>query len=515
MHNSSPRRRRSLMLIAAVAALVMSALTACGGTESTGASGSRDGTLALSILGTPNSFDPAQLVEGQGTFVWSSIFDTLLYSDGKGELKPNAAESWNYSDDGRTLTLKLRKGMTFSSGAPVNAAAVKATLDRTKATPASPSSRLGALQSVEAPDDSTVVLRLSRPDSGMLDMLARSQGVIGDPATLNDERTKLNPVASGAYALNTGQTVNGSVYVLDRREDYWNAEEYPFKTVKIRVISEPTAGFNALQAGETNAGYADSTQVERIRNQGFDIATIEASTTVNVIIADRAGETLPALADPRVRRAINMAFDRPKMVEQLLRGDGKPTQQIFNPKLSAYDPALERTYSYDVAGAKKLLAEAGYPNGFAVTMPELFYTKPFGPSVGQALDAIGIKVTWEPVPPQQSVSALTAKRFPMFLAVDGISNPATEVAGHYAPDGARNPFHSTDPRLTALIDQVNRELDPSKAGDLYKKINAFVVQEAWDAPVFFLATHWATKKGITYLSDGTQSYSSIRLFGVS
>lgn len=516
MHNSTPRWQwRSRVIIATVAAVAMSLLSACASTESSGSAASRDGTLSFSVLGTPNSLDPAQLLEGQQVYVWSALFDTLLYADEKGKLHPNAAESWNYADGGRTLTLKLRAGMTFSSGAPVNAAAVKATLDRTKATPASPSSRLTALDSVEAPDDRTVVLRLNRPDGGLLELLARSQGVIGDPATLAQERTALNPVGSGPYVLNTSQTTNGSVYVLDRREDYWNAKAYPFRTIKVRVIGEPTAGLNALQSGELDAGLVGIEQVDRIKDAGFDLKVVEASTTVNLVLGDRNGEVLPALADVRVRRAINMAFDRSKMVEQLLKGAGKATAQYFNPMGAAYDAALDSTYAYDVAGAKKLLAEAGYPTGFAVTMPELFFTKPYGPTVTQALDSIGIKVTWEPVPPQQSVSALAAKRFPIFLTLDGVDTPSYEVTGHYTPSGARNPFHSTDPRLAALIDQASRELDQAKAADLYKQINAFVVKEAWDAPLFYMSLHWATKKGVEFVGDGTNPFNHVRFFQVT
>ncbi|MGO4431394.1 ABC transporter substrate-binding protein, partial [Streptomyces sp. MCAF7] len=99
-----------------------------------------------------------------------------------------------------------------------------------------------------------------------------------------------------------------------------------------------------------------------------------------LVLGDRSGDVLEPLGDLRVRKAINMAFDRTKMVKRLLRGSGRPTEQIFNPKGPGHDPALDQTYAYDPAAAKRLLAEAGYPNGFSVTMPSLVVSKPFEPT---------------------------------------------------------------------------------------------------------------------------------------
>ncbi|OHV18910.1 ABC transporter substrate-binding protein [Parafrankia soli] len=514
---------RRQVLGAALATVAVAGASSCAGEEQSSGDGgsgrpsaSREQTLSISIQATPNSFDPAELISSQSSFAWSALFDTLILKDNKGKLQPNAAESWNYSDSGRTLTLKLRKGMSFSSGAPVNAVAVKTTLERSKNTPGSASQVLGALESVDAPDDRTVVLRLSHPDGALLDSLAVSgAGVIGDPATLNDKRTALNPVGSGPYVLNTGQTVNGSTYVLDRREDYWNVQAYPFKTVKISVIRDRTAALNALQAGEVNAGTVEVTNVDRLRAAGFDAAVVEANSLASLVLADRAGESLKPLGDPRVRQAINMAFDREKIVEQLLRGSGKPTEQVFNPKDPAYDPALNTTYAYDPQRAKRLLAEAGYPNGFSVTMPEFFLAKSFAPTITQSLAAIGIAVTWEPVPPQQTDAAISSKKYPAFFTIAGLGTTAQDASTYFSKDGAYNPFHTEDPDLTPQMEQAAQTIDPRQAADAYRHVNATAVREAWNAPLFYVAVHWVTKKGITYLGDGSLTFNTVRAFGLS
>ncbi|MGA6222064.1 ABC transporter substrate-binding protein [Streptomyces umbrinus] len=513
MRTATPRPR-SRALAAAVAVAALLATAACDD-QSAGASSATGATLSLAILGTPNSFDPTQLAEGQQAYVWGSLYDTLLIVDNQGHLRPGAAESWKYSDEARTLTLKLRKGMTFSTGSRVDSAAVKATLDRIRTTPGPNQVGLSAVASVETPDAGTVVLKLAHPDGALLSQLAEAAGVIGDPKTLTAKRTALNPVTSGPYTLDKGATVNGSVYVLQRRDDYWDKKAYPFRTVKIRVISDRTAAVNALKSGEINAGSVEAAQVGTLKSAGFDVRHVAATATGDLVLADRAGEVLKPLADVRVRRAINMAFDREKIVKQILQGSGKPTEQVFNPKGQGYDAALDQTYSYDPAAAKKLLAEAGYPGGFSVTMPSLVFTKPFEPTITQSLADVGIKVKWQTVPPQQNVSALSSKKYPIFFILDGLNADPAQTQLNFAPSGARNVFGSADPQLTKLMDRADSETDTAKAADIYQQINSFVVQNAWNAPVFYVGTYWVTKKGITYLGDGSSVFSTIRQFGAS
>lgn len=499
-------------ILAAVTVLVtLSALTACGAEQSATPG---TATLTVAIQTTPSSLDPAQLNDTEQGYLWSSLYDTLLQTDNTGKLQPNAAESWSYTGGGRTLTMKLRSGMTFSSGAPVNAAAVKSTIERTKATPGQVQGLLSTVTAVQAPDDGTVVFELSRPDAGLLPALAMGAGVIADPATVNQDRTALNPVGSGPYTLDTAQTVTGSVYVLRRRDDHWNAAAYPFRTVNIRVIQDRTATFNALQAGELNAASVEVVHVDRLKAAGFRETVVEANSLASLVLVDRKGEVLPALGDQRVRTAINRAFDRQKIIETLLRGSGKSTVQPFNPKGPGYDPALERTYTYDLEAAKKLMAEAGYANGFAVTMPEVPYAKPFTPTVTQALAAIGITVTWEPIPSQQSTAAFASKKYPMYLNVEAVTSYPRELA-RFQLDSPRNAFRSEAPELTDLINRYNSEMDEDAAAAIAQRINAFLVANAWDAPLFDLSRHWMTKGGITYLGDGSQAVSNIRMFGLT
>jgi peptide/nickel transport system substrate-binding protein len=356
-----------------------------------------------------------------------------------------------------------------------------------------------------------VVIELSAPDPALLTNLAFATGVIGDPKTLNDKRTALDPVGSGPYVLDKS-TVNGTTYVLKRRNDYWNVKAYPFSRFTVRVIQDRTAGFNALRAGELDVSNVDTQQVGQAMGAGFMVLSVKAPSGAELVLADRAGTLLKPLADERVRKAINLAFDRDKIVTQFLRGSGQASVQFFNPKGSAYDPSLDTRYPYDPAAAKRLLTEAGYPNGFTVTMPSTAVSKSFEPLVTQGLADIGVKVKWDPVPPQNTAASIASKKYPMVFFIVGLSTTERELLDAFGPQGFLNPFATSDPQLSALINQVGTQLDPARSAALYKQINRLIVDKALEAPLFFIGTNWATAKGVEYLGTGANTMTTIRTF---
>lgn len=500
------RSRKARWTVTAVVVAALLPLTSCGAPASTPPGSA---TLTLGVQAPPNSFDPVQLLEGQQMYIWSAIYDTLLYSDNDAVLRPNAAESWQYSDDARKLTLKLRSGMKFSSGAPVTAAAVKTTIDRTKTTPGPLQSNLGSLQSVEAPDDGTVVLNLSRPDPNLLGSLAQGNGVIGDPATLTSPNTALDPVGSGPYTLDRQATVNGSKYVLQRRVDYWNAAAYPAKTVTVRVIPDRTALFNALLSGEVDAGSVDANQAQAAQKAGLTLKRVDGTAVGEFVLADRGGKLAPALADVRVRRAINMAFDRKKIVDKIIGGLGQPTTQMFNPKSPAYIPELNDKYPYDPAAARRLMAEAGYANGFSLTIPANVMSQMVQPTITQALADIGITANWKPVPPQDGTQT---GEYPVYFNIAGTVPAPRTVNSKLAPAGSTNPFKFQTPELNSLIDKAAATTDADQAGEIYRQINTYVVDNAWFAPLFTSSSNWVTRGKVTFLGTGANPLSTIRTF---
>ncbi|MCZ2840159.1 ABC transporter substrate-binding protein [Modestobacter sp. VKM Ac-2985] len=508
-----PRR-----LVAALGATALLSTAACsGGSESSGegggSSGAGDATLALPIQAQPNSLDPAQLQEGQQAFVWTALFDSLFVLDENGEPQPYAAESYEYSEDLQTLTLTLREGMTFSNGDPVTAEDVAATLERTRTTPGPQQPKLASVESVEAPDERTVVLDLSAPDPTLLSNLALAAGVIGDAETLDDESTALDPVGSGPYELDTEATVTGATYVLNRRDDYWNVEDYPFETFRVRVIQDQTAAFNALQSGEINAGSVQPAQAQQLQGADFTISELSPNATASLKILDREGTEVPALADVRVRQAINMAFDREGIVEGILQGNGQTTETLFAPGTPGYvEPSV---YDYDPEAARALLAEAGYPDGFELTLPATVVSTNFQPTVSQALGEIGIDVTWEPLPPTDTGSAIQSGAYPAAFWIESLDVPSRVLQDHYSETGSINPFDTVTPEIQALYEEIATTADVDARAGLYEEAGTVVVEQALDAPIGVIGTRWATTDGIEFVGTGARPLSTIRAFDVA
>jgi peptide/nickel transport system substrate-binding protein len=514
MSHTPLRRRagRSVAFIAAAATTVV--LAACSADAQTPTTTAAH-NLAIAVVTPPNSLDPAQLVDGQQMFVWSAILDTLLYKENKtGELKPNAAESWEYNQDGTKLTLKIRKGMTFSDGSAVDANAVVATMQRTMTTPGVVKPKFAAVKSVSAVDADTVLVEFSHFDPQFVPNLTGGTGAIGDPKTLTDPRTATNPIGSGPYTLDTAATVPGSKYVLKKRNDYWNAAAYPFTTLTVRALQDPTASFNALQAGEINAATVQTQLVGKLDKNAFAITKIEAQALMFIDILDRKGEKWPALGDVRVRQAINYAIDRNGFLKGLLQGNGKVTNQIFSPYGKINDPALDQTYTYDVAKGKALVQEAGF-TGTKFKIPSTFLSKSFEAPISQAFTSIGLGLEWVQIPPQKAQSVQLSGDYGITFQILGFSSDAGDAATHYGRAGYANPRGYTDPTIDQDFGVINTTVDFDKALPTYQKLNDYAVKQAFEVPIVFTGGTWATGKGVVMLDDGKSSVPTTRLFGLA
>lgn len=498
MHTAPPRRRRGVAF-AAVALAATVGLSACAPSDSIGAP-QEDAVLSVAIGAAPPSLDPAQLDEGQGTFVWSSLYETLLFVDNDGVIQPGAAESYEYDADRTTLTLTLRDGLTFSNGDPVTSEDVVATLERTKATPGPQQSRFAGVESFTAEDDSTIVIELSAPDASFLNYLAQAAGVIGHAATIDDEDSALRPIGSGPYVF-SDSTIDGTTYVLERRDDYWNADAYPFQTFTVRVISDATALANALQTGEVLAGSVQAAQLPQVESAGLTTKEITSAATMMLLLADRGGQIQPALADVRVRQAINLAFDRKQIVDAVFSGFARETDQSFNLNGEAFNEEVLGTYSYDPDAARDLLAEAGYADGFTITMPSTVISTNFEPFITQALSDIGITVVWEPVPPANIASSVASGQYPVVLWLEGTNAAGREYANYFGPNAFLNPFKWQDPELTGLLDQVAQEGDDATRVELYREATAFTVEQALNAPIVSMSAIWVTSADVVVVPD--------------
>ncbi|WP_223690699.1 ABC transporter substrate-binding protein [Leifsonia poae] len=477
---------------AATAAAAALLLAGCTATSSPSSSATPQ-TLNLAVQAPPANFTIGDWSGGDST-LFTSVYDSILKTNVKGEATPGIAKSWSYSSDKLTLTLKLRTGQKFSDGEAVDADAVVASLKRTMKEP-SYSAQLTNIGGVTASDASTVVITLKTADASLISKLAGVQGGVGAPKALSAESSKLDPVGSGPYILDKSTTTAGSLYTLKRNPDNWDVASYPFETVKIRVIADPTASQNALKTGQLDFGNVNIDQVSQFPSSTFSTGTSLPQAVGVLWLADRDGTIVPALKDVRVRRAINMAIDRKSISSKLVAGS-HPTEQTVSPLGAAYSKSVDKTYDFDVAGAKKLMAEAGYPNGFSVKMPSTVVSQTYDATIAQELGAIGIKVSYDTVPFQDFFAKVYGGTYGMYFMYNGYSgNDAADI--NAALSGAFNPYGSTTPELTELIAKANAA-SADQQGAAFGAVNKYLVDQAWNAPLLYSTSPWVATKRITY-----------------
>jgi peptide/nickel transport system substrate-binding protein len=498
-----PRNRRSTATLrargarGAVTLLVTGTLVlaACGGDSGGGGGESRsgdtgDGVLKLALENTPSGWDwRKQITAAHSGLAWRPVFDTLLRTRVDGTVEPNAAQEFSYNADKTVLTLELREGMTFTDGAPVDAEAAKFALENFRDGGGPDSPRLTGV-TVDVVDDLTLTVTLPAPDPAFTSFLGGAPGALVSPATLESPTLDTEPIGSGPYTLNAEETVTGSAFVFERNPDYWNPDDFPHDKVEILVMADETAQLNSLASGQIDGAEIDLGSIERAKSSGMHVESFP-NVWSGLMLLDRAGTKIPALGDVRVRQAINMVFDREAISAAIWNGNGQANPQIFGPTTSGYQEDLLDYYDYDVEAAKKLMEEAGYADGFDITLPDIGgYTDEYTTITVQQLALLNIRAQVIPVPRTESTARILKGEFPVFAWKMSVSPEVGLVSNLLTPNGSYNPFSSEDPELNELLAKW-AVADPDETADIYQEINEFLLENAWFAPFGNPAVLWA------------------------
>jgi peptide/nickel transport system substrate-binding protein len=192
-----------------------------------------------------------------------------------------------------------------------------------------------------------------------------------------------------------------------------------------------------------------------------------------------------------------MVFDREAIVQAIWNGHGTPNASIFGPETSGYDEDLTDYYDYDVEAAKQLMEEAGYADGFDVTIPEVEnYNQEYTAIVVQQLAELNIRATPVSIPRQESIPRIVGGEFPMFAYKLPVNPEVEQVTNYVRPQGAFNPLRNEDPALNELLAQW-AVADQDEAGEIYQQINEFLVENAWFAPFGNPDVTWAFNETVT------------------
>lgn len=494
------------ILVAAVAAGLAMTAGACSNSGAATGSGNASPSLALAALAPVESFKPGDFGTGPSSQFVQPVYDSLLRNDNNGEPAANIATAWEYDSTNTTLSLTLRDDVTFTDGTKLDGAAVKANLEIAKKGTGESGNKLRQIDRVDVVDATHVKVVLSAPDPSLLPSLGSTPGMLASPKALASESIKTEPVGSGPYVFDKTQSQLGTKYVYRRNAAYWNRGAYPYDTIALTVFVDNNAIQNALRSGQVDFGLIAAKDVAGLKGAGLNTVRFPSYTTTGLYLFDREGKSVPALKDVRVRQALNHAFDRATILQQVYGGAGAATTQLFSTQSTGFDAALDTVYPYDVAKAKQLLTEAGYPNGFTLPMPDVSPVYPAQQAATtEALKAIGVTPDYKPVNGQTFISDLISGKYPaaifnldMHRAWD-----TTQVA--LAPQAVWNTYHVADPTVTDLIGKAQKETGDQQAAS-FKQLNKYIVEQAWFAPWVQADNDYAVAKDVTVTS---QKYAAV------
>ncbi|MGV8985217.1 MAG: ABC transporter substrate-binding protein [Cypionkella sp.] len=454
----------------------------------------RGGVLTYGRYADSLFLDPVLNDANVDIWVLSNIYDTLLLptDDGQG-VQAGLATDWKVSDDGMTVTLKLRDGIKFSDGSPILPSDVAWSLKRA----ATPDNGIwgflvSAIKDVTGSDDGTVVISLNRPDPSIIPALSVFNTAImpqkqfeAMPGTTDAEKAKAfgeHPIGSGPFMFDSWE--RGSKMKLVKNPYYWamgdDGKALPYLDgVTFEVIPDDATRILRLQSGELDgaefipfARVAELKAVDGINMELFPSTKIEY-VTLNVR-PQVDGKDNP-LSNPKVREALNYATNKEAIIQIVTMGVGTPMKSFMS-SATPLNSGTGPLYPYDLEKAKALMAEAGFPDGFAINLLVLAGNQDetgIGTALQQMWAGVGVKLDLQQVDNASRTDLYRSGKFSMRLGAwtDDIADPS-EITSYFAYSPTIESQHSgwKSEEVDKLFETSQSERDPAKRAAEYARI---------------------------------------------
>lgn len=492
-------------------ALLLGSLTACGGGSNQAAAKADTSTLNIAVEADSASFgfDPLRVATNQRQF-FESLYDTLMDLQPDGTTGPGLATAYEYNADKTVLTLTLKEGVTFTDGSTLDAELVKANLDR-RSDPAltaySAIAKGGAQEviSVDVVSPTQVALTFAKPQPSFEKNLTSTTGMIVGKAGVADTASlAATPAGSGPYTLDPSTTVKGNKYVMVKNEKSADAADHAYSKIVFTTILDPQARANALVSGQADVAQLTSNTVDFAKSKGVGVSQIGGSVQT-FLTFDKIGKTAPAFAEEKVRQAIQHAINREALVEALHKGD-IPTWNALPKDSAGFTKELETKFAYDPEKAKRLLAEAGYPDGFRFPMIARAETQTDLQAIQKDLAAVGITMDVKlAASTDEAFAAVTTT--PLGYGLQQWDNPVGLMYG-VVLNGYANRQQATDEQLSAATSELAAAKDDATRKSALTKLNTRLVESGWMIPIFESLTNqgYNTKKVAPVEFAGTNAY---------
>jgi peptide/nickel transport system substrate-binding protein len=510
-----PRRRPWRTIAAMLAASTLVAGCAASGVGAEQGNGEKqeggDITFLIDSLGDTWIPNNSSISSFQG-HIWGHVTDKLVYVDEEGAVSPWVAESWEQNDDATEFTLKLKDGVTFSDGTPVDAEAVVANLEIwADGKPDQGINPIGLFpttyDSAEAVDPLTVKVSFTAPTLGFIPTLGYHGSILISPATLAlpaEEQADLsNDIGSGPFTVKSWK--EGDSVVLEKRDDYdWGPEALDHEgpatldTVTYKLVAEPSVRTSAVQSSQADVAYNPSPQeLAPFKEQGY---TVAAPRYLGFVNGYALNTKVAPFDDVRVRQALQQGIDREEILSTVYTEDWLAAESFIQSNVpGASDHSDE--FAFDPEAAAALLDEAGWAEGpdgvrakngkkLALTLypnPYLATSKAVDELVAQQLGDLGFEVTlqvYDVVTYGEKVS-FTNPSVPAYEVTRSFIDAGTVAGILTDTDGGENWFNvgQDDPRLTELGEQVAAAVSPEERDPVLDELQSHVLEQGYFVPL--------------------------------
>ena len=501
-------RKKKILTLLAAGCLLSAVLSGCGGgsqagtTENTDQSTNTaaDGAEARAAAGELNvgiaqdldsSLDPHKTVKAGTREVMFNVFEGLLKPDASGNLNPAVAESYTVSDDHLLYTFKLRSGVKFHNGQDVTPEDVIWSYQRCAEPDSADIIQVAAFAGVEmyAEGDDTVCFQLQEPSNEFTSYLTTA--ILPKDYTEQDTQ----PVGTGPFKF-VSRTAQESV-VLERFDDYWG-EKPELTKVTYKIIENADSILLSLQSGAVDVfAHLTTTQIAQL-GDGFHVE----EGTMNLVQALYLNNAEKPFDDVRVRQALSYAVDRQQILDLAFDGYGTLLGSSMYPAFSKYfDDSLTDYYTYNTEKAKELLTEAGYPNGFDMTITVPSNYQPHMDTaqvIVEQLKAVGINATIQPVTWESWVQDTYSNRQfqSTVVGVDASSMTASAMLSRFVSTASNNFINYSNADYDALYAQAQACYDDEEQTAMYKDLEKNLTENAANVYIQDMADFVAVRDGL-------------------
>jgi peptide/nickel transport system substrate-binding protein len=465
----------------------------------------RGGKLVVARSADITVWDPKYTNDTLTIQAQQQIYATLLITspDGK-SVQPSLAERYDVSADGRVYTFKLRPQAKFCDGTPIAAEDVKFTFDRAMEKDSRVPWQFPNKPSVEAVDASTVRITLDKANVAFARYLSLwGMHIVSKAYTekIGQAEMAQKPLGSGAFCLD--KFVKGQVTVLKRNPGYWDPEKPYLDEVELRFVQDETAAVLQLRGSQVDVVLsAPFSQAESLRRTpGVTPAMVTLDATAAIVPNLK---NVPALNDPKVRKAMLMALDRQGMVDALLFGNGEPAQSPF------YGPGVlyhtrDFAIPFDLDKAKALMAESQFPKGFSAKLiiPSGDETASQAAVIAKdQLAKIGVVIDVTPMESGAWFSTWSSGNFELLykLGSNLVGDPAQNMPFDFwsFDEGGRNAAYSgyRNEEIVRLSKDAEGETDATKRAALYREVQRIAMAEVPQIYLFHPSVVFATREEV-------------------